>query len=70
MWRATDTILTRPAAVKLLHAGYARHGEALARLAGPASDLYALGVVACECLAWSPPSSGGAPEVAIAPVSP
>jgi serine/threonine protein kinase len=31
VWRATDTVLARPVAVKLLHAGYARHGEALAR---------------------------------------
>jgi eukaryotic-like serine/threonine-protein kinase len=31
VWRATDTVLTRPVAVKLLHAGYVRHDEALAR---------------------------------------
>jgi eukaryotic-like serine/threonine-protein kinase len=31
VWRATDTVLTRPVAVKLLHAGYAKQAEALAR---------------------------------------
>ena len=31
VWRATDTILGRPVAAKLLYAGYAQHGEALAR---------------------------------------
>jgi eukaryotic-like serine/threonine-protein kinase len=31
VWRATDTVLTRPVAVKLLHAGYAEQAEALAR---------------------------------------
>ena len=32
--------------------------------AGPASDLYALGAVACECLAGAPPFAGEPPEVA------
>jgi len=31
VWRATDTVLTRQVAVKLLHPGYASQGEALAR---------------------------------------
>ena len=31
MWRATDAVLARPVAVKLLHPGYARQPEALAR---------------------------------------
>jgi hypothetical protein len=31
MWRATDTVLTRPVAVKLLHPRYAQRSEALAR---------------------------------------
>jgi serine/threonine protein kinase len=31
VWRATDTALSRPVAVKLLHPGYARKAEALAR---------------------------------------
>ena len=31
MWRATDTVLTRPVAVKLLHAAYAHQPEARAR---------------------------------------
>jgi eukaryotic-like serine/threonine-protein kinase len=31
VWRATDTVLSRPVAVKLLHPRYARRGEALAR---------------------------------------
>jgi len=31
VWRATDTVLTRPVAVKLLHPRYSQRGEALAR---------------------------------------
>jgi len=31
VWRATDTVLNRPVAVKLLHPGYAHQAEALAR---------------------------------------
>jgi serine/threonine-protein kinase len=31
VWRATDAVLSRPVAVKLLHPGYARQQEALAR---------------------------------------
>src|SRR6516162_2109856 len=31
VWRATDAVLARPVAVKLLHPGYARQPEALAR---------------------------------------
>ena len=31
VWRATDTVLARPVAVKMLHPGYAHHAEALAR---------------------------------------
>src|SRR6516162_9166917 len=31
VWRATDTVLSRPVAVKLLHPRYAQRGEALAR---------------------------------------
>jgi serine/threonine protein kinase len=31
VWRATDTLLTRPVAVKLLHAGYAHQPDAQAR---------------------------------------
>ena len=31
VWRATDTVLGRPVAVKLLHPGYAHQPEALAR---------------------------------------
>jgi serine/threonine-protein kinase len=31
VWRATDTVLSRPVAVKLLHAGYARQAETLDR---------------------------------------
>jgi eukaryotic-like serine/threonine-protein kinase len=31
VWRATDTALSRPVAVKLLHPRYTRRGEALAR---------------------------------------
>ncbi len=31
VWRATDTLLARPVAVKLLHAAYAHHPEVKAR---------------------------------------
>ena len=31
VWRATDAVLTRPVAVKLLHAGYAHQPEARQR---------------------------------------
>src|SRR5215469_12785669 len=31
VWRATDTVLSRPVAVKLLHPRYTQRGEALAR---------------------------------------
>jgi serine/threonine-protein kinase len=31
VWRATDTVLARPVAIKLLHPGYAHQAEALAR---------------------------------------
>src|SRR5579862_1719464 len=42
VWRATDTVLTRPVAVKLLHPGYAAHGEALARFKAEARHAGAL----------------------------
>ncbi len=42
VWRATDTVLSRPVAVKLLHAGYAAHGEALARFNAEARHAGAL----------------------------
>ena len=31
VWRATDVVLARPVAIKLLHLGYAQHAEALTR---------------------------------------
>jgi serine/threonine protein kinase len=42
VWRATDTVLTRQVAVKLLHPGYAAHGEALARFKAEARHAGAL----------------------------
>jgi serine/threonine protein kinase len=42
VWRATDTVLARPVAVKLLHVGYARHHEALARFKAEARHAGAL----------------------------
>jgi eukaryotic-like serine/threonine-protein kinase len=42
VWRATDTVLTRQVAVKLLHPGYASHGEALARFKAEARHAGAL----------------------------
>ena len=42
VWRATDTVLTRQVAVKLLHAGYASQGEALARFKAEARHAGAL----------------------------
>jgi eukaryotic-like serine/threonine-protein kinase len=42
VWRATDTVLTRPVAVKLLHTGYAKQPEALARFKAEARHAGAL----------------------------
>jgi len=42
VWRATDTVLTRPVAVKLLHAGYAHQPEARARFRAEARHAGAL----------------------------
>jgi eukaryotic-like serine/threonine-protein kinase len=42
VWRATDTVLTRPVAVKLLHVGYAKQAEALARFKAEARHAGAL----------------------------
>jgi eukaryotic-like serine/threonine-protein kinase len=42
VWRATDTVLARPVAVKLLHPGYARQPEALARFRAEARHAAAL----------------------------
>ena len=42
VWRATDTVLSRPVAVKLLHPGYARKAEALARFEAEARHAGAL----------------------------
>jgi len=42
VWRATDTVLTRQVAVKLLHAGYASQGEALVRFKAEARHAGAL----------------------------
>jgi serine/threonine-protein kinase len=42
VWRATDTVLARQVAVKLLHAGYASQGEALARFKAEARHAGAL----------------------------
>jgi eukaryotic-like serine/threonine-protein kinase len=42
VWRATDTVLTRPVAVKLLHPGYAKQPEALARFKAEAQHAGAL----------------------------
>jgi eukaryotic-like serine/threonine-protein kinase len=42
VWRATDLALGRPVAVKLLHAGYARHPETVARFRAEARHSGAL----------------------------
>jgi eukaryotic-like serine/threonine-protein kinase len=42
VWRASDTVLTRPVAVKLLHAGYAHQPEARARFKAEARHAGAL----------------------------
>jgi eukaryotic-like serine/threonine-protein kinase len=42
VWRATDLALGRPVAVKLLHAGFARHPETLARFRAEARHTGAL----------------------------
>jgi eukaryotic-like serine/threonine-protein kinase len=46
--------------------GYIAPERVAGATAGPASDLYALGIVAYECLAGAPPFSGGPLDVAIA----
>ena len=43
VWRATDTVLLRPVAVKLLHPRYAQRGEALARFQAEARHAGATG---------------------------
>jgi serine/threonine protein kinase len=42
VWQATDLLLEREVAVKLLHPGFARHGEVLARFRGEARHAAAL----------------------------
>src|SRR5690242_358487 len=42
VWRATDAVLARPVAVKLLHPGYARQPDALARFRAGARHAAAL----------------------------
>ena len=42
VWRATDSVLTRPVAVKLLHAAYASQPEAQARFKAEARHAGAL----------------------------
>jgi eukaryotic-like serine/threonine-protein kinase len=42
VWRATDTVLTRPVAIKLLHAGHAHQPEAQARFKAEARHAGAL----------------------------
>jgi hypothetical protein len=42
VWRATDTVLTRPVAVKMLHAGYAHQPDARARFKAEARHAGAL----------------------------
>jgi serine/threonine-protein kinase len=42
VWRATDTVLSRPVAIKLLHGGYRRQAEALVRFQAEARHAGAL----------------------------
>ena len=42
VWRATDTVLSRPVAVKLLHPCHAQRGKALARFQAEARHAGAL----------------------------
>jgi serine/threonine-protein kinase len=42
VWRATDTVLSRPVAIKMLHGGYHRQAEALARFQAEARHAGAL----------------------------
>ena len=55
---ATGTVMGTP--------GYIAPERVAGAAGGPASDLYALGIVAFECLAGAPPFSGPPLEVAIA----
>src|SRR6516225_8436310 len=49
VWRATDVVLARPVAIKLLHLGYAQHAEALARFRAEAQRA---GSLSHENIAW------------------
>ena len=43
VWCATDLVLSRPVAIKLLHLGYAQHAEALTRFRAEAQHAGAAG---------------------------
>jgi eukaryotic-like serine/threonine-protein kinase len=68
-WSISDAIDSAPSTVTGIATGTAEY-LAPERIAGaqaaPASDLYALGVVAYECLAGAPPFVGEPPDVACA----
>ena len=68
-WGISDAMGSVPGPVTGIVAGTAEYlaPELIAGAqAGPASDLYALGVVAYECLAGAPPFGGEPPDVACA----
>ena len=68
-WGISDAVGSVPGPVTGIVAGTAEYlaPELIAGAqAGPASDLYALGVVAYECLAGAPPFMGEPPDVACA----
>jgi eukaryotic-like serine/threonine-protein kinase len=63
-WRATDTVLSRSVAVKLLHAGYAEQAETLARFKAEAQHAGSLSHPnIARVYAYGEPADGQPPDL-------